>query len=438
MLTAGEILKLTYQASTAHCGRCSNRCMLTVNTFPGGRKYITGNRCEKGLGNTGTGNIGANLVEYKRRRIFDYEPLPEADAPRGILGIPRVLNMYENFPFWATFFKALGFRCILSPFSSRKIYELGMDSIPSESECYPAKLAHGHVQWLINKGITTIFHPCVFYERQETPNAQNHFNCPIVISYPENLKNNLEAISDGNVRYIHPFIAFTSQKTVADRLVKICKEEWRISEKEVRSAAALAWSEQQKAKEDIRAEGKRVLSEMERACKTGIVLAGRPYHIDPEINHGIPEMIASYGLCVFTEDSLPIDFTPERPLRVVDQWVYHSRLYSAAEFVRARNDLELIQLNSFGCGLDAVTADQICEILEGSKSCTTVLKIDEVNNLGAARIRVRSLLAAMKMRAEPRNTSRTQACSIPSRRIHKANVSGRVYHFSAANESDSF
>ncbi len=400
MLTAGEILKLTYQASTVHCGRCSNRCMLTVNTFPGGRKYITGNRCEKGLGNTGTGNIGANLVEYKRRRIFDYEPLPEADAPRGILGIPRVLNMYENFPFWATFFKALGFRCVLSPFSSRKIYELGMDSIPSESECYPAKLAHGHVQWLINKGITTIFHPCVFYERQETPNAQNHFNCPIVISYPENLKNNLEAISNGNVRYIHPFIAFTSQKTVADRLVKICKEEWRISEKEVRSAAALAWSEQQKAKEDIRAEGKRVLSEMERACKTGIVLAGRPYHIDPEINHGIPEMIASYGLCVFTEDSLPIDFTPERPLRVVDQWVYHSRLYSAAEFVRARNDLELIQLNSFGCGLDAVTADQICEILEGSKKLYTVLKIDEVNNLGAARIRVRSLLAAMKMRAE--------------------------------------
>ena len=310
------------------------------------------------------------------------------------------MNLYENYPFWATFFTKLGFKVVVSPKSTRKIYELGMESIPSESECYPAKLAHGHVQWLINEGIKTIFHPCVFYERQETPDAQNHYNCPIVVSYPENLKNNVEAVADGDVRYIRPFLAFTSEKVAADRLVTLCKEEWGIAAREVRSAVHAAWEEQLQAKADIRAEGEKALKWMEENQARGIVLAGRPYHVDPEINHGIPEMIASYDLAVLTEDSLPIGFNPERPLRANDQWVYHSRLYSAAEFVRNREDLELIQLNSFGCGLDAVTTDQVCEILEGSNKLYTVLKIDEVNNLGAARIRIRSLLAAMNQRKE--------------------------------------
>ena len=335
-------------------------------------------------------------MAYKLKRMFDYPPLE--NPSRGVIGIPRVLNMYENYPFWATFFRELGFRVVLSPKSNRKIYELGMESIPSESECYPAKLSHGHVQWLINEGIKTIFHPCVFYEHQETPGAQNHYNCPIVVSYPENLKNNVEAVADGEVRYIRPFLAFTSEKIAADRLAALCKEEWGIDGKEVRAAVHKAWEEQQRAKSDVRAEGQKALQWMADNHARGIVLAGRPYHIDPEINHGIPEMIASYDLAVLTEDSLPIDFTPERPLRVNDQWVYHSRLYSAAEFVRNREDLELIQLNSFGCGLDAVTTDQVCEILEGSNKLYTVLKIDEVNNLGAARIRIRSLLAAMNQR----------------------------------------
>ncbi|MBR6677944.1 MAG: 2-hydroxyacyl-CoA dehydratase, partial [Oscillospiraceae bacterium] len=246
----------------------------------------------------------------------------------------------------------------------------------------------------------TIFHPCVFYEHQETESAQNHFNCPIVVSYPENLKNNVEAVAEGKVHYIRPFIAFTSEKTVADRLVAECEKEWQIPAHEVRAAVSAAWHEQQRAKADIRAKGKEALQWVEENNARGIVLAGRPYHIDPEINHGIPEMITSYGLAVLTEDSLPVEFTPERPLRVNDQWVYHSRLYTAAEFVRNREDLELIQLNSFGCGLDAVTTDQVCEILEGSNKLYTVLKIDEVNNLGAARIRIRSLLAAMKQRQE--------------------------------------
>ena len=397
-LSISEILNLTYTTSTTRCGGCSNRCMLTINKFPGGRRHITGNRCEKGLGGSGTGRKGPNVVAYKLQRMFDYAPLE--DAPRGTIGIPRVLNMYENYPFWATFFKELGFRVEVSPKSSRKIYELGMESIPSESECYPAKLAHGHVQWLINQGIKTIFHPCVFYEHQETPDAQNHYNCPIVISYPENLKNNVEAVADGSVRYIRPFIAFTSEKIAADRLADLCKEEWGIPTKEVRAAVHAAWEEQLRAKADVKAEGEKALAWMEENRTRGIVLAGRPYHVDPEINHGIPEMIASYDLAVLTEDSLPIRFTPERPLRANDQWVYHSRLYSAAEFVRNRDDLELIQLNSFGCGLDAVTTDQVCEILEGSNKLYTVLKIDEVNNLGAARIRIRSLLAAMNQRKD--------------------------------------
>ncbi len=400
MLPIDEILSLTYTSSTVRCGRCSNNCMLTVNKFPGGRRHITGNRCEKGLGKTETDKKAPNMFEFKRERIFNYPPLSEEEAPRGEIGIPRVLNMYENYPFWATFFRELGFKVVLSPLSDRKIYELGMESIPSESECYPAKLAHGHVQWLIDHGVKTIFHPCVFYEHQETPGAQNHYNCPIVVSYPENLKNNIEAVTSGEVRYIRPFIAFTNEKTASDRLVRLGKEELDISEKEVRAAVKKAWAEQLKAKEDIRNEGRKVLSWMEENNKCGIVIVGRPYHVDPEINHGIPEMISAYDLAVLTEDSLPIDFEPERPLRVVDQWVYHSRMYSAAEFVRERNDLELIQLNSFGCGLDAVTTDQICEILEKSNKLYTVLKIDEVNNLGAARIRIRSLLAAMRMRKE--------------------------------------
>ena len=397
MLSLEEMLRLTYRSTSVRCGGCSNNCMLTVNNF-GGRKHISGNRCEKGAGNAGKGEKAPNLVEFKRKRLFNpYKPLE--NAPRGTIGIPRVLNMYENYPFWATFFKELGFRVVLSPWSDRKLYELGMESIPSESECYPAKLSHGHVQWLVEQGVKTIFHPCVFFEHQETENAQNHYNCPIVVSYAENLKNNVEAITDGDVRYIRPFIAFTSEKTAADRLVKTAAEEWNIPEKEVRAAVHAAWLEQQNAKAVIREEGRRVYEAMRTNGGRGIVLAGRPYHIDPEISHGIPELIASYGLTVFTEDALPVDDTPP-PLRVVDQWVYHSRLYRAAQFVASRDDLELVQLNSFGCGLDAVTTDQVAEILEKSNKLYTLLKIDEVNNLGAVRIRIRSLLAAMDMRRE--------------------------------------
>ena len=398
MLSLDEIAALTYTTATARCGRCQNNCLLTVNKFSGGRRHVTGNRCERGLGGDKAADRAPNMVAYKQKRIFDYPPLE--DAPRGVIGIPRVLNMYENYPFWATFFRELGFKVVLSPFSSRKLYERGMETIPSESECYPAKLSHGHIRWLIDQGIKTIFYPCVFYEHQETRKAQNHFNCPIVVSYAENVKNNVEEIAAGVEHIIRPFIAFTNEKVTADRLVKTCAEEWGIEAKEVRAAVHIAWLAQRQAKADVKAEGARMLREMEEKGGRGIILAGRPYHVDPEINHGIPELIASYGLTVLTEDSLPVDFEPERPLRVTDQWVYHSRLYTAAEFAARREDLELVQLNSFGCGLDAVTTDQVSEILEKSGKLYTVLKIDEVNNLGAARIRIRSLIAAMNLRRE--------------------------------------
>ena len=398
MLSLKDIIDFKYTTSSVRCGKCQNNCLLTINKFIDNRRYISGNRCERALGGEVTKHECPNLVAYKRNRIFDYEPLDKSKAKRGILGIPRVLNMYENYPFWATFFKELGFSIVISPESSHSIYELGIESIPSESECYPAKLSHGHVEWLIKNGVKTIFHPSVFYERKETKDAQNQYNCPIVVAYPENLKNNIEAITDGHINYIRPFISLKDEETATDRLIRLCKNTWNIPSSEVKKAVKIAWQEQLKAKEDIRKEGQKAIDWINNNGKTGIVLAGRPYHIDPEINHGIPEMINSYGLAVLTEDSLPIDFNPTRPVRVNDQWVFHSRLYTAAEYIKDKDNLEMIQLNSFGCGLDAVTTDQVCEILEKNNKLYTVLKIDEVNNLGAARIRLRSLLSAINMR----------------------------------------
>ena len=399
MRSFAQIASLSYTSKATRCGGCENNCMLTVNTFDDGSRFISGNRCEKKISSGGAKVKGYDMFDFKRRRMFDYTPLNKADAPRGVLGIPRVLNMYENYPYWATFFKELGFCTVLSPFSSRAIYEKGIESIPSESECYPAKLSHGHVEWLYEQGIRTVFHPCVYYEYQETENADNHYNCPMVASYAENLKNNVEAVTSGQMKYLRPFIAFTSEKTAEDRMVDFCRKTWNIPAREVRAAAKAAWAEMRRAKADVAAQGARVLDKMLEDGRRGIVLAGRPYHIDPEINHGIPEMIASYGFDVFTEDSLPYDrMEAERPLRVVDQWVFHSRLYNAAEFVGRCDKLELVQLFSFGCGLDAVTTDQVQEILDAAGKLYTVLKIDEVGNLGAARIRIRSLIAAIAER----------------------------------------
>ena len=399
MLTIDQINELTYTTKLARCQGCTNHCLLTINRFSGNRSYITGNRCEKGLGKEKNKENIPNLFEYKNKRIFDYEPLPREEAKRGTVGLPRVLNMYENYPFWATFFKKLGFSVVLSPSSSRKIYEMGIESIPSESECYPAKLAHGHIQWLIDEGnVDFIFYPALFYERNEFPDAGNHYNCPIVTSYSENIKNNVDEITSGKVRFINPFMSFGSEEKANLTLVKCFKEEFDIPESEVREAVTDAWKEQEVTRLEMMKKGEEVLKYMKETGRRGIVLAGRPYHVDPEINHGIPELINSYGICVLTEDSVSHLGNLERPILVMDQWMYHSRLYSAANFVKTRDDLDMIQLNSFGCGVDAVTTDMVSDILTGSGKIYTCLKIDEVNNLGAARIRIRSLLSAIRVR----------------------------------------
>ena len=403
MLTIDQINELSFTTSLVKCKGCTNSCRLTVNKFSDGRSFISGNRCERGLGKAKSENQAPNLFAYKLKRLFSYEPLSDAEAIRGRVGIPRVLNMYENYPFWYTFFTKLGYQVVLSPVSNRKIYEMGIESIPSESECYPAKLAHGHIEWLIQQNVDFIFYPALFYERNEFCDANNHYNCPIVTSYSENIKNNVEAIGRGEVVFKNPFMAFTSPELIAQELIK---EFTDISADEITAAVHAGWAEMDAVRHDMYKKGEEVIAYLEANNKRGIVLAGRPYHIDPEINHGIPELVTSYDIAVLTEDSVSHLAQPERPLIVSDQWMYHSRLYAAASYVKTREDLDLIQLNSFGCGLDAVTTDQVNDILTDSGKIYTCLKIDEVNNLGAARIRIRSLLSAIRVR-EQKQISRT-------------------------------
>ena len=397
MLPIEKINSLQYKTTMANCRGCTNNCRLTINKFSGGRQYISGNRCERGIGKEKNKDHIPNLFEYKYKMLFSYEPLTEDKAPRGKVGIPRVLNMFENYPFWYTFFTRLGYQVVLSPTSTRKIYELGIESIPSESECYPAKLAHGHVSWLIKQGVKYIFYPCIPYEREEFEDSINHYNCPIVTSYAENIKNNIDELNDPEIHFHNPFLAMTNEDTITERLLEEFKD---IPSTEVSDAAHAAWKEMAKCREDIRRKGEETLRYLDKTGRRGIVLAGRPYHIDPEIHHGIPDLINSYGIAVLTEDSVSHLAPIERPLRVNDQWMYHTRLYAAANFVKEKENLDLIQLNSFGCGLDAVTTDQVNEILADSGKIYTCLKIDEVNNLGAARIRVRSLIAALRVKEE--------------------------------------
>ena len=410
MLDKDAIEALTYETRMARCKGCTNNCLLTINKFSGNRQFISGNRCERGLGLKKNLNNVPNLFEYKYNRIFDYEPLPEAEAKRGVIGIPRVLNMYENYPFWFTFLTRLGYSVKLSPKSSRDIYTLGIESIPSESECYPAKISHGHVMWLLQQGIKTIFYPCIPYEREEAKGSNNHYNCPIVTSYAENIKNNMEEICAADITYIRPFLALDNVPALKERLLREFSKYTDVTMAEISEAVDAAFCEDDRVKADIRAKGDETIKYLNATGKLGIVLAGRPYHLDPEINHGLPELINSYDIAVLTEDSIAHLADVERPLIVSDQWMYHSRLYRAANYVKQSTCLELIQLNSFGCGLDAVTTDCVNDILTNSGKIYTVLKIDEVSNLGAARIRIRSLISAVNVRRKQNFVP----CPVPS------------------------
>ena len=438
-LDALEALAPTHR--TVRCKACSNHCLLTVNDFGVDeatgkhRRFITGNRCEKGAGALGQATKAdkvPNLFEYKSKRLFDhYTPLAEQDAPRGTVGIPRALNMYENYPFWFTFFTKLGWRVVLSDPSTKKTYEAGIESMPSESVCYPAKLSHGHIMNLLDKHPDFIWFPCSKWERQEDEGAGNHFNCPIVASYAEALRLNIDELRTSDTQFLNPWLPYDKKEHLKKRLFveliqahpELCgKDVAAPTQAEVDAAVDVAWAEDEAFKADIREKGAETLLWMEKTHTHGIVLAGRPYHNDPEINHAIPELLTSFGLAVLTEDSIAHLGTLERPIRLVDQWMYHTRLYAAAKVASERKDLDLIQLNSFGCGLDALTTDQVQEILEQAGKVYTVLKIDEVSNLGAARIRVRSLLAALKDQADEeaearaaeqaRNAAGCGACSL--------------------------
>ena len=480
LMTLAELSRFSLTTETAVCKLCQNHCKLTITTFNDGQRHVSGNRCERGATQERRAKKSdmPNLYDYKYRRTFAYRRLRQGQDTRGEIGIPRVLGMYENYPLWFTILTQLGFRVIISGRSNHELFESGMDSIPSENVCYPAKLSHGHIQFLINKGIKTIWFPCVFYERHLVAGTDDHFNCPIVATYPEVIRTNVEAIRDGGdggdgkeggVRLLSPFLNLADPAKLAERLVEVLAD-WDVTLPEARRAVAAGFAEDAAFKADVRAEGRRTLEWMREHGRRGIVLAGRPYHIDPEINHGVPDVINTLGMAVLSEDSIlpepepgetadddaalaravsggalsravsalrrglgrgkedpqaPADWSdvraedlpsPETPvaaagvapaLRVRDQWAYHSRLYQAAELVTRDPDLELVQLTSFGCGVDAVTADQVQEILESADRVYTALKIDEVSNLGAATIRLRSLAAAAQARRRRREAAET-------------------------------
>ena len=401
LLTADELDKLVIEPIMTRCKLCENNCLLTINKFNGEARFISGNRCEKPLGKMANTDVqkGEDLFEYKFNRIFSYESLAPEEARRGTVGIVRALNTYENYPFWHTFFTKLGYRVVLSPHSSRVVYEKGLESMPSESVCYPAKLVHGHVMELIEQKVGMIFYPSVVYEKREYAQAADCFNCPIVVSYPEAIRANVDEILTMNIDYRNPFINLDDKKSM---FTELCREFPNILESEMRAAFDAAWVETDKVKADIRKKGEELLARLENTDKYAIVLAGRPYHVDHEIHHGIPQMIAAYGIDVLTEDNIShlanAHESASGPLNVRDQWVYHSRIYAATEFVSKHPNLELVQLNSFGCGLDAVSTDEVQDILESAGKTYTCLKIDEVNNLGSARIRIRSLFAALEER----------------------------------------
>ena len=432
ILTGEALNEMSMTTERDVCKLCQNHCKLTITTFSDGSRFVTGNRCERGGDAKKKRSDRPNLYDYKYKRCFAYRRLTDKNATRGEIGIPRALNMYENYPFWFTLLTSLGFKVMISGRSSHELFETGIESIASENICYPAKLVHGHIKWLLNKGMKTIFYPCVSYEDNLVPNTDNHYNCPVVANYPLVVGANMPELRDPDVRYMHPYFNLANHELMVDRIVE--EFAWAsVSREEAETAVKAAYAEDKVFKHDVQQEGLKALAYMKEHDCRGIVLAGRPYHIDPEINHGIPETICALGMVVLSEDSIcelqpgeKLDLTdflsegeedPRKknangfrhvddrkvtvnrmPLRVTNQWAYHSRLYAAAHFVASYPGLELVQLNSFGCGLDAITTDQVAEILADKADVYTLLKIDEVSNLGAAKIRLRSLKAAVEER----------------------------------------
>ncbi|WP_025698335.1 acyl-CoA dehydratase activase-related protein, partial [Paenibacillus durus] len=404
LLGPQELENFTYEVTQGRCGRCGNNCPLTISRFPDRSFHVTGNRCERGAGGKKEKNTLPNLMQYKYDRFFDYEPLPDAEAARGVVGLPRAMNLFENYPFWHAFFTALRYKVVLSPKSDKKLYESGMDTIPSEAVCYPAKMAHGHVQSLLGQGVDFIFYPAIVYEKKEDKSADNHFNCPVVASYPEVIRNNMDGLKEKGIPLVSPFLTFDDTQALVKGLARTFPD---IPKDEISAAVQAGQLEAERAKSDLRRKGEETLAFLEETGTKGILLCGHPYHADPEINHGIAELITGMGLAVLTEDAIFHLGSEESDISIVNQWTYHARIYRAARLAAARSDLELVQLTSFGCGIDAITCDAVQEIMERKGKVYTLIKIDEISNLGAARIRLRSLLAAMREREQGEAAPRT-------------------------------
>ena len=397
LLDMAGLKSLQVSTSMRNCGLCSNNCMLTINAFSDGRTYVTGNRCDRGAGDMiqEKHKPVPNMVDAKLRRYFDYflkKNIPEFEGKLRI-GIPRVLNIYEDFPFWFTFFHQLGCEVVLSNYTTKDQYNKAIDTIPSDTACYPAKAVHGHIRDLAEAQVDLIWYPCIQHGPKEF-SRDNNYHCPMVISYPELIRNNMQDVM-GETPFYAPFLPLADKKSLVPALVKALKD-LPFSKGEISDAVEVAWAEQEKCKADYREMTKKTVSRLVAEQVPTIVLAGRPYHLDSGINHGIPELITSLGMAVLTEDGVAPLGNEIKHLRVVDQWSYHSRLYRAAEFVSRTEGFQIVELNSFGCGLDSIVADQVKDILSAKHKIHTLLKIDEGTNLGAVTIRLRSLQSVME------------------------------------------
>ena len=394
LLSSQDLEKFTHTAKPATCGLCTNHCSLTVNTFDGGRRFISGNRCSRPLGEEP--HHLPDLMRYKYQKLRALHGKGEGDGSRGRIGIPFGLNMYENLPFWFTFFTKLNFEVVLSPESSRKLYLKGQRTIPSDTVCYPAKLLHGHVEALVEAGVDAVWYPCMSYNNDEGI-GDNHYNCPVVAYYPELIAANVPSLKQ--TRFLDPYVGLWRHKDFGKRIAQLMHQEFGIPKKESAAAARAAYEAYEAYVHDVRATGKEYIDYARSHGLNIIVVCGRPYHIDPEINHGINDLITSFGFVLVTEDALSY-LEGYAPRKVLNQWTFQSRMYNAARYVCTQPDMQVVQLVSFGCGTDAITTDEMRSILEDGDKLYTQLKIDDISNLGAVKIRIRSLMAAIDARKE--------------------------------------
>ena len=394
LLSAQALEKFTHTAKPATCGLCTNHCSLTVNTFDGGRRFVSGNRCSRPLGEEPTHL--PDLMRYKYQKLRALQGKGQGDGSRGRIGIPFGLNMYENLPFWFELFTRLNFEVVLSPESSRKLYLKGQRTIPSDTVCYPAKLLHGHMEALVEEGVDAIFYPCMPYNFNEGV-SDNNYNCPVVAYYPELLAANVPDLK--KTRYLYPYFGLHRPKDFEKHAAKWFGEEFGVPKHETVSAVRAAYAAYDAYKNDLRQTAQQYIAQARAEGRPILVVAGRPYHMDPEINHGINDLITNFGFILITEDAVSY-LEDKAPRHVLNQWTYHARMYNAARYVCTQEDMELIQLVSFGCGIDAITGDEMRSILEEGGKLYTQLKIDDISNLGAVKIRIRSLMAAIEARKQ--------------------------------------